>query len=271
MNNLDDSAMRNNSPLDDCEDFDDSASETSTIAYEHEPFEVMKHKVACVASKRFLHNLADNQIERMEGGSNNRVIGLRLVPSQTRRSCSTWIQKCIRRLTEYTKLQTSPSEYIVRIPRGEIEGEVSSHVAILRAIVPRLRFPIPNTVAYDSEFDNDIGRPYMIQERLPGRKISEMWSTLNMAQKASFIKRFTEIVTEMVSIEAVPGEISTRNLDAKSSDPIHVDLMERQPMAPAEPAIEQTGAAFMIAQIDKWRQFQLQMVVAISRKSGMVW
>lgn len=98
--------------------------------------------------------------------------------------------------------------------------------------------------------------PYMIQERIPGRKACVMWLTFNVAHKVSFIRQFTKIVSEIVSIEAVPGEISTRNLDTKPGDPLYVDMMERQPMAPALPAIEQTGAAFMIAQIEKWRQFQ---------------
>lgn len=90
MDDLRDDATHK-TPPDPDNDLDDNASETSTIAYGHASFEIMKHKVAALAARELQHDLAKIRVDRMRGGTNNRVIGLSLVRSRKARSCSPWI------------------------------------------------------------------------------------------------------------------------------------------------------------------------------------
>lgn len=234
------------------EGFEDTASETSTIAFEQTPFELMKTKVAELVTHKLAQVPSTIQIERMKGGAYNRVIGVSVVPHHPTRFCTYWFYERLCRLLGMVNNGDS-SQYIVRIPRGETEGVVTSQVAVLHAIKPRLSFPVPQVVAYNDGYDNHLGRPYMIQERLPGQAVSHTWGNLNLQQKKSVVKRVTELVSEIVSVQAVPGEISDRNLTAETGDPLHVDKMDRRGGAAYEPAGPQTSTEFIITQLQFWR------------------
>ncbi|OAL52150.1 APH-domain-containing protein [Pyrenochaeta sp. DS3sAY3a] len=234
------------------EGFEDTASETSTIAFEQEPFELMKSKVEELITHKLARVPSEIQIERMEGGAYNRVIGASVVPRHSTRFCTHWFYERLCRLFGMADNRDS-SKYIVRIPRGETEGIITSQVAVLHAIAPRLSFPVPQVVAYNDSYDNHLGRPYMIQERLPGQALSNIWDALNLQQKKSVVKRYAELVSEIVSVEAVPGEISDRNLTAETGDPLHIDKMDRRGGAAYEPAKPQTSAEFMITLLRFWR------------------
>jgi hypothetical protein len=67
---------------------DDEKSETSTIHDEDEPFDTFQHEVAKLLEDVIHPVLSDIKIERMKGGTYNRVVGVNIRVSRPSRSAS---------------------------------------------------------------------------------------------------------------------------------------------------------------------------------------
>lgn len=78
-------------------------------------------------------------IERMAGGGYNRIIGL------SRKAGG----------------QTSPDQYILRIPRFDA-AQVDDDVAAHRFVRRHTDLPVPNVLAFDRTSNNKLGNPYML-------------------------------------------------------------------------------------------------------------
>ncbi|KAF2831611.1 hypothetical protein CC86DRAFT_443233 [Ophiobolus disseminans] len=231
---------------------DDSKSETSTIRYEHEPFELFQHKATTLAAAKFHRDRADIHVERMKGGAYNRVIGLKVRAIKPKSWGISWAQKylraCFRRLRPETY-----EEYVVRIPRCE-DGDIDRQVATLKAIGARLALPIPDVVSFDISADNVLGKPYMVQRRIPGRLFTHMMEGLNLEQMKSATKRITELVSEISSVTAAPGAIFLDNLTS-SSGPVRTDKFS-VPCGDTITATSQQPLAHPLEQCETWREFQ---------------
>ena len=96
-----------------------------------------------IPSKQFL-------IERMAGGSYNRVTGVTILDSDGK---------------EETRL-------ILRVPRYAWESTPEREVAILRYVRQYTSIPVPEVIAVDYTSNNLLKDPYVIQKRVPGTSIS---------------------------------------------------------------------------------------------------
>ena len=86
-------------------------------------------------------------VEPMTGGQFNRVVVINITEPKAK----------------------EPSKYVLRVPR-ENDHNVASDAAILRFVEKHFpSIPVPRIVAVDSSRLNPISKPYMIQNRLPGR------------------------------------------------------------------------------------------------------
>ncbi|KAK0715940.1 hypothetical protein B0H67DRAFT_666424 [Lasiosphaeris hirsuta] len=131
-------------------------STTSTIEWEHEPYETFQHKVAAYAHRRLWPtiNPTDVRITRMAGGGFNRIIGVsRLNP----------------------KGREVGAKYIIRIPRyadgplWEWDIDVGKDAAALRFVEQQTSIPVPRVVSITLGDDNELDRAHMIQRCVKGR------------------------------------------------------------------------------------------------------
>lgn len=223
-------------------DFVDARSELSTSSYNddpsYEPFETFQHKIATMAALCFGKDVSNIKVEYMKGGSYNRVAALTISP-RPKRTLVTWFHALLQILFPswfQGALQTSETpdsnSYIVRIPRTDGEDDnlvVNRNVAILKTVGALLDLPIPTVVSYDPTSNNAVGKPYMIQSRLPGKNLAALMTekTLSLEQLKSIAKQVIELVPTIAAVEGPGGAIS---LDALSSDStrLHVESLHLQ-------------------------------------------
>lgn len=125
-----------------------SYSTTSTQFYSHEPFEtfIIKAQTLCESI-----GLGEPVIERMQGGSFNRVAKLTL---------------------------SSGDQYVLRVPRnGDKDSEktaqnVKDQIAINSYVAAHL--PVPDILSYDTTVNNAIESPYTIQRFAAGQCLEDV-------------------------------------------------------------------------------------------------
>ncbi|KAH5246804.1 hypothetical protein HBI29_095240 [Parastagonospora nodorum] len=244
---------RKSSDAEDTEE-NDVSSETSSIRYDHEPFETFREKIGAVAAELLDTEVNCIDVERMKGGSSNRVVGFQAHALKTKRHCSNWLQKCLR-IFQRGQTQAVPDKYIVRISRYDSK-DLERQLAILKVAKDRLPLPVPEVMGYDLTSDNILGKPYMIQKRIPGRLVTSMLQELNLEQKVSVAKQVTGLVSRIASLKAASGEISVDNLTAATSEPVCVDKYG-VPRGETVKATPQKPIDHLLDQCEIWRQFQI--------------
>ncbi|KAF1952775.1 hypothetical protein CC80DRAFT_571559 [Byssothecium circinans] len=246
---------------------DDSASETSTIAYDHvdhEAFETFQTKVAQLAAEIFPQG-STIAIDRMKGGSSNRVIGLTVSPPRTRKFVPKWIARYFQRRRSSNK-QDGSTKYILRIPRFDVNA-LEWEVAALNVIASRLPLPTPKVVKYDVTKHNALGKPYMLQEQLPGHNLSAVADELNLEQWKCVAKSVTEISSTIAAFTSLSaGEMSLDNLSTAQSSDVHIEKFcvphrgttsEDFSKPNTWPAMPQDPLSFMLEQCERWREYQI--------------
>lgn len=147
------------------DDDDDAKSETSTICYEHEPFETFRYKVADVAAEKFKFAPTNIVTERMKGGTFNQVVGIDL-RATVKRNCFGWVQKLMRALLG-KPAPTAAGGHIFRMARDETD-HLEKQIATLKAVDARVALPTPDVVHYDLSAHNPLEKPYKIQSASAG-------------------------------------------------------------------------------------------------------
>ena len=164
-------------------------SETSTVKFDHTPFEEYKtqvqqlcHQLWCpssppkapVSSSKDLRSASGSRIlgvlrkkkaapapqpktpakqfliERMRGGSYNRVTAITILDSEGK---------------EDTRV-------VLRVPRYAWESTPEREVALLRYVRQYTSIPVPEVIAVDYSSNNLLKDPYVVQKRIPGITIS---------------------------------------------------------------------------------------------------
>ena len=89
-------------------------------------------------------------IERMRGGSYNRVTGITVLDSEGKQD----------------------NRLVLRVPRIAWESTPEREVALLRYVRQHTSIPVPEVIAVDYTSNNLLKDPYVIQKRIPGTSIS---------------------------------------------------------------------------------------------------
>ncbi|USP76857.1 hypothetical protein yc1106_04131 [Curvularia clavata] len=204
----------------------ESQSRSSDACFEgHEPFESFQPKVAAVASKHFQLHVSKIKVHHMRGGSNNRVATVTFT-RQPGMFDFAWF--CSWFLSQSPETST-PATYVVRVPRFDgtaYRFTVDRDVAILKTVGALLKeLPIPEVTAYDITSRNPIGKPYLIQPRLPGQNLCRLLNTktLNMEQMKSIVRQVTRITETIARVEGPGGNISLKALSDPSQ--LHVESL----------------------------------------------
>ncbi|KAF5844253.1 hypothetical protein GGP41_002781 [Bipolaris sorokiniana] len=203
---------------------------------DREHFELFGHNIATVASA--LHDdVSEVTIEYMRGGSYNRVTGVNIT-SERRRTNLEWFVSTFGSYlpTQLTEMLKAPKDtgisYIVRIPRfinKETMNIMARDVAILKTVGALVQLPVPRVVRYDLTFQNAIGKPYMIQTRLPGKNFSTLMKddSLNTEQLLSIAEQVSQLAPIIAAVEGPGGNISLSALSSDSKD-LHVESLHLQ-------------------------------------------
>lgn len=190
-------------------------SETSTLEYEHEAYSSYQDKVVELSKDLFPGRCSnDIEVERMEGGGYNRIIGLTLLasghklPWYSATRLRTILSACMR--GKPAKVPEA-KQYILRIPREEVH-ELSYQSITLSYLERQLAYPIPKSITYDSGVHNPLGQAYMLQKRLPGTPLHLLWDDLTHEQRKCAARCIAEVFRDLHKIKnTCAGVISLRN------------------------------------------------------------
>ncbi|EEU40676.1 uncharacterized protein NECHADRAFT_76073 [Fusarium vanettenii 77-13-4] len=185
-----------------------SATPTSSAEYEeHEPFQTFRDKVRQLCGLLWpSYNLDDIRIERMKGGFSNRVIAIHVpekpaatleepavAPEPPPPSDIKDAEKGGSAPSEENSLlfkgSLGPGDYVLRVPRFH-SAHLDYDKCILDLASTYTAVGIPHVVAIeeDSSAANPIGQPYILQQRLPGQRLDDIWNKLNHQQRLQVTK-----------------------------------------------------------------------------------
>lgn len=177
---------------------DIASNASSTIRYEQEPYDIFKDKVV-----KLCHDIGfgePTEVERMKGGAFHRVIGLKFDSREVQ-------------------------DYILRVPR-EVYDESSRYetfnqVAILQYASQLDSIPTATVFAYDTTTNNALGSQYVLQERLPGKPMCDIFENATLGEKLQVIILVAELVAKLDAATLPhPGQIIGKGLPDASSTPL---------------------------------------------------
>ncbi|KAL8940720.1 MAG: hypothetical protein Q9216_002671 [Gyalolechia sp. 2 TL-2023] len=137
-------------------------SDSSTLTYSHTPFDQYATQVRQLCRLLWPSATEDFVIERLQGGSYNRIIGITVPPS----------------------VGSDQGSYILRVPRFD-QGQQESEIAILRYVRDHTSIPVARVTHSDPTRDNPLDSSYVIQSRIPGRTLYHTYRSLNHEQQKS--------------------------------------------------------------------------------------
>jgi len=190
-------------------------STSSTEVFEHEPFSAFQTRVIDLCKKNW-PNLSTKAFEvtRMEGGSYNRVVGLKVDVSKIKlpwyeRHAKQFLQRVC--LDDRRKSKGRVREYVIRMPRYEhawFEQEVSLLLFIGTTFVPA-----PKIKTFSLSTNNPLGSRFTMQPRVPGKSVEEVYLDLNTAQRISFARDLGLALKEMSKLRSsCPGNLDPNSI-----------------------------------------------------------
>ena len=124
-------------------------------------------------------------IQHLEGGGFNHITSITLPPSypENRRNL------------------------ILRVPRAD-DSRPDQQVATLNYVRQRTSIPVAKIEATDFTCDNAVGKPYVLQRRIPGRDLDDVWDDLSHSQRRVVAKEVGILIKTLLSLESpVAGTI----------------------------------------------------------------
>ncbi|KAL9107024.1 MAG: hypothetical protein Q9227_008060 [Pyrenula ochraceoflavens] len=158
------------------------SSDSSTLMWDHEPFETYQKRVRDFCKKKWPSAVHEKiVVERMEGGHYNRIIGLTIVQSKDK-NCK----------------KSDISRLILRIPRDDYSRH-SSDVSTLQLASQYAKISVPKVFSFQSSPDDHLGKPYMIQNRMPGAKLHDAYRSLTYRQKCLLAQELGQLFRKLMS------------------------------------------------------------------------
>ena len=167
-------------------------SKTSGVEYGHEPFEELVPKVQALCHKIWPSVTEDFSIERLQGGSRNRIIGI----------------------TPPSAVAGRGKSYILRIPRYK-GNEQEERLAVLRHVREHTMIFVPDIIFSDATDSNPLGSPYVIQNRIPGKILSDIYESLSHEQRKTIAREIGRIYKlQQTATEEKSGVIQASKNDS---------------------------------------------------------
>ncbi|KAF2132866.1 hypothetical protein P153DRAFT_414785 [Dothidotthia symphoricarpi CBS 119687] len=240
----------------------DSASSTSTIRYSQEPWNTFKDKVTQLATQLF-PDVKDIDIERLPGGSSNRVVGISVAQASHHYSFLNHAYDFIRTICGHPAVtqKMKTDRYILRIPRYGDE-HMERDIAVLKLIGCQKQYPVPRVIRHDMTEDNALGAPYTLQHRIPGQTLHTIFGQLNHEQRKDLTRKIVRLMmflqTMLVSACAVvtayePFEQGHAFRMEILSIPTEHDEDESPTVLLAKP---QTTLEFILDACQRWQDYE---------------
>lgn len=202
------------------------------------------------------HATKDFVVERMTGGTFNRIIGITVIDPNTDRS----------------------EHLILRVPRIAWMSRPDREVAVLRYVREHSSVPVPSIKAFDLKHDNPLKVPYVIQSRITGTNLHtaiqndlshEQWCVI-AREVGRIMLRFQEMRNPVPGlIEEVTKEDGVQAFTVKPFDikpPLEKDwtLKQASPLfetdnSTALECYEKSTLDFFLAQFGRWRAEELRI------------
>lgn len=249
--------------------------ESGDLTDEQKDLVELKGKVLMLMALAFpgLDSPSPPIIEVIGIGSYNLVIGIAVPARQPSPGSNI---RSFRKIPKIFCSATQAQDFALRVPLhgGEenigLDGEVNYNVAVLQVIVSRLRVPVPKVLHYDLSENNPLGRPYVLQNKLSGLCLFDLWESLNAKQQASCIQEMTKTIEKIASVTArSAGFISTENIDFPSSSCIALtqfpdpneQALTSLPYARSNerPALSQTPFEDLMERCQRWSDWEADL------------
>lgn len=209
-----------------------------------------------VPDETYKHSKKEFIVERMTGGTFNRVIGITVNDPNADR----------------------PEQLILRVPRIAWMSRPDREVATLRYVRQHSSVPVANVKAFDFNYDNPLKDPYVVQSRIPGTDLrTAIENGLSHEQWCQIARQVGQIMLQFQAMSnPVPGLIeevtkgdgvqafTVKPFDIKP--PFEKDwiLKRASPLFDADNSralecYEQSTLDFFLAQFGRWRAEELRI------------
>lgn len=157
------------------------------------PFRELKVRVhqlcSSVISASFPGSRVRYEYEDLKGGAFNRIVAVKTVRSRTMYEPSV------------------NEDYILRLPNDGMDG-MGQQAATLDFILKRTRIPVPYTVLYKDNCSNYLGSPFILQLRVPGIPLNDVFDDMTLEQRCSLAREIASIYVQLDSLRSpVAGQI----------------------------------------------------------------
>ena len=164
-------------------------------------------------------------------------------------------------------------DLILRIPR-EDNSRPDLQVGILHYVRKRTLIPVPTIETTDFTCNNAVGRPFVLQHRIPGTDLQSVWNDLSHSQRRVIAKEMGHLIETLLSVESgVAGIIEPATDESYTSTklpnvvPFTLMDMHRMPVEELESGnlkdlgtsrARETTLNFFEVYITRWRQSALE-------------
>ncbi len=90
---------------------------------------------------------------------------------------------------------------ILRVPR-EVESRPEQQVATLNYVRQRTSIPVATIEAADFTCNNAVGKPYVLQHRIPGSDLESVWDDLSHPQRCGVAEEVGRLINTLLSVES---------------------------------------------------------------------
>ncbi|KAL8667766.1 MAG: hypothetical protein Q9168_007188 [Polycauliona sp. 1 TL-2023] len=157
-----------------------NVSYTSSVEWNHDTWSVYVHRVHQLCRQLWPSASEDEEfiVEKLQGGSYNRIIGIDTPPSTG----------------------AAHGSYILRIPRFEF-AQQAREMAIIRYVRQHSSIPTAEIIFSDATSENPLEEPYVVHSRIPGRTLQAAYPTLNHDQKRAIARQWGQLLLSQRAVQ----------------------------------------------------------------------
>jgi hypothetical protein len=236
-------------------------SETSTLTYSQEPWTTFKEKVTALSISLFPKVKAENvHVERMKGGSSNRIAGTTITPVK-RKTYPLWRTYNVLRMAfgfPLTPTATKTNQYILRIPRWGNEHMVRDMAVLMFASIWGY-CRVPEIVSYDTIADNELGGAYVLQQRLSGHNLGLELAILNFERRKDLTREAIQLILNLQRAATPSCAVISKFSASAHGTMFHATTLPIPPDSGEDdgpnltPAKEQTTLEFIERSCNRWK------------------
>ena len=155
-------------------------SETTTIIYGHETWDDFAPRVHHLCRQLWpsASKAEDFIVEKLKGGSYNRIIGIETPPSSNE----------------------AHGRYILRIPRFD-KAQQERELAIVRYVRQHTSIPTAEIIFSDATSENPLNEPYVIQTRIPGKDLYATFLSLSHEHKLAVAEQWGRTLLSQMAVK----------------------------------------------------------------------